>query len=172
VGGHSLCIVGSCSKASLEQIAYAELHMPTLRLDPEALLRDDAETNRAIAWAMERLPVGPVLIASSQTADEVTALQQRYGRENAGHLIEQAMATITARLVEKNVRRLVIGGGETSGAVTDRLGITAFELGAEIAPGVPVLHSVHQQHGHMLLALKSGNFGGEDFFTRALALMR
>jgi uncharacterized protein YgbK (DUF1537 family) len=94
-----------------------------------------------------------------------------HGREAAGHAIEQSLAAIAEGLVERGMRRLVVAGGETSGAVVDRLGIPAFELGPEIAPGVPVLRTVGKDHGDMLIALKSGNFGDVDFFTDALELM-
>jgi uncharacterized protein YgbK (DUF1537 family) len=109
-----------------------------------------------------------VLIASSQSPEAVTALQARHGRDAAGHAIEAALAGIAAGLVARGVRRLVVAGGETSGAVVDALGLTAFRVGPEIAPGVPVLATVA---GDMRLALKSGNFGGRDFFADALALM-
>ena len=115
---------------------------------------------------------GPVLIASSSTPDQVAALQARHGRDAAGHAIEQAMADIAEGLVQSGVRRLVVAGGETSGAVVDRLGIPGFLVGAEIAAGVPVLRAVGARDGEMLLALKSGNFGGPEFFSDALKLMR
>jgi uncharacterized protein YgbK (DUF1537 family) len=82
------------------------------------------------------------------------------------------MADIAEGLVQSGVRRLVVAGGETSGAVVDRLGIPGFLVGAEIAAGVPVLRAVGAKDGGMLLALKSGNFGGPEFFSDALALMR
>jgi len=106
------------------------------------------------------------------TPDQVAALQSRHGRDAAGHAIEQAMADIAEGLVRSGVRRLVIAGGETSGAVVDRLGIPGFLVGAEIAAGVPVLRAVGAKEGEMLLALKSGNFGGPRFFSDALDLMR
>jgi 3-dehydrotetronate 4-kinase len=74
--------------------------------------------------------------------------------------------------VRTGVRRLVVAGGETSGAVVDRLCLPGFLIGAEIAPGVPVLRTVGTRNGDMLLALKSGNFGGTNFFSDALTLMR
>jgi uncharacterized protein YgbK (DUF1537 family) len=98
-------------------------------------------------------------------------LQARHGRDAAGHAIEQAMADIAEGLVQSGVRRLIIAGGETSGAVVDRLRIPGFLVGAEIAPGVPVLRAVGGESA-MLLALKSGNFGGPEFFSDALKLMR
>ena len=95
----------------------------------------------------DRLKQGPILIASSSTPDEVAALQARHGRDAAGHAIEQAMADIAEGLVQSGVRRLVVAGGETSGAVVDRLGIPGFLVGAEIAAGVPVLRAVGAREG-------------------------
>jgi uncharacterized protein YgbK (DUF1537 family) len=172
LGGPAACLAGSCSQATLAQIARAEAVMPVLHLDPEALVAGPAEAQRALDWAAARIGDGPVLIASSSPPETVTALQARHGREAAGHAIEQGMATIVEGLVARGVRRLVVAGGETSGAAVDRLGIPAFLLGPEIAPGVPVLRSVGGSQGEMLLALKSGNFGGPDFFSDALRLMR
>lgn len=171
VGGFAACLAGSCSQATLAQIAAAERAMPVLRLDPEALMSGDGEAARALTFARERLGKGPVLIASSASPDEVAAVQTRHGRDAAGHAIEQAMAAIAEGLVVAGVRRLVVAGGETSGAVVDRLQLPAFVVGAEIAPGVPVLRTAGTDRA-MWLALKSGNFGGPDFFSDALSLMR
>jgi 3-dehydrotetronate 4-kinase len=171
VGGLAACLAGSCSQATLGQIARAEAVMPVLRLDPEQVVAGSAETERALGWAKERLGNGPILIASSSTPDQVSALQARHGRDAAGHAIEQAMADLAQGLVGAGVRRLVVAGGETSGAVVDRLGIPGFLVGPEIAAGVPVLRAVGGNGGAMLLALKSGNFGGPEFFSDALELM-
>ena len=172
VGGPAACLAGSCSQATLGQIASAGKVMPVLHLDPDQVIKGKDEAGRALAWARERLGSGPVLIASSASPPEVAALQKRHGRDAAGHAIEQAMADIAEGLVQSGVHRLVIAGGETSGAVVDRLGIPGFLVGAEIAAGVPVLRTVGAEEGAMLLALKSGNFGGAEFFSDALSLMR
>jgi uncharacterized protein YgbK (DUF1537 family) len=172
VGGPAACLAGSCSQATLQQIANAERTMPVLHLDPERVVAGKDEAGRALAWAKTRINQGPILIASSSTPEEVAALQSRHGRDAAGHAIEQAMADIAEGLVQSGVRRLVVAGGETSGAVVDRLRIPGFLVGAEIAAGVPVLRAVGAANGEMLLALKSGNFGGPEFFSDALALMR
>jgi uncharacterized protein YgbK (DUF1537 family) len=172
VGGPAACLAGSCSQATLQQIAKAEQAMPVLHLDPDRVVAGSDEARRALAWARERLQEGPILIASSLTPEEVAALQARHGRDAAGHAIEQAMADIAEGLVRSGVRRLVVAGGETSGAVVDRLQIPGFLVGAEIAAGVPVLRAVGVSGGDMLLALKSGNFGGPEFFSDALKLMR
>ena len=171
VGGPAACLAGSCSQATLRQIASAEKAMPVLHLDPDRILTEGGEAQRALDWARPRLADGPVLIASSSTPDQVAALQARHGRDAAGHAIEQAMADISEGLVKSGVRRLVVAGGETSGAVVDRLKIPGFLVGVEIAAGVPVLRAVGVE-GDMLLALKSGNFGGPEFFSDALRLMR
>jgi 3-dehydrotetronate 4-kinase len=172
VGGPAACLAGSCSQATLQQIASAEKVMPVLHLDPERVVTGKDEAQRALAWARGRIGDGPVLIASSSTPDEVAALQSRHGRDAAGHAIEQTMADLAEGLVLSGVRRLVVAGGETSGAVVDRLQIPGFLVGAEIAAGVPVLRAVGARSGDMLLALKSGNFGGPKFFSDALDLMR
>jgi uncharacterized protein YgbK (DUF1537 family) len=143
-----------------------------LHLDQDRIITGANETGRALDWAKPRLADGPVLIASSARPDEVAALQARHGRDAAGHAIEQAMADIAESLVKAGVRRLIVAGGETSGAVVDRLQIPGFLVGAEIAAGVPVLRAVGAEAGEMLLALKSGNFGGPEFFSDALKLMR
>jgi uncharacterized protein YgbK (DUF1537 family) len=167
----AVCLAGSCSQATLKQIATAEKLMPVLRLNPEQIIAGPAEILRAIGWAKQRLGPSPLLIASSSTPDQVAALQARHGRDAASHAIEQAMADIAEALVRAGVRRLVVAGGETSGAVVDRLAIPGFLVGPEIAAGVPVLRSVGATND-MLLALKSGNFGGDTFFRDALRLMR
>jgi uncharacterized protein YgbK (DUF1537 family) len=170
VGGKVACLSGSCSAATLAQVAKAETWAPVLRLDTDALMSGAEETQRAIAWALPKLEDGPVLIASTAAPAAVQALQARFGREAAGLAIEQAMAVIAEALVRSGVRRLIVAGGETSGAAVDRLGLQAFAVGPEIAPGVPVLRTVGGGPA-MKLALKSGNFGGVDVFRDALRLM-
>jgi uncharacterized protein YgbK (DUF1537 family) len=172
VGGYAAVLAGSCSAATLEQIEVAERSMPVLRLSQDRLVEGRGEAGRALAWAAERFGLGPVLIAASAEPGAVAQIQAKYGREISGHAIEQGMAAIAEGLVAGGVRRLVIAGGETSGAAVDRLGIPAFLVGPEIAPGVPLLRSAGQAGSDLLMALKSGNFGGPDFFEKALGLMR
>jgi uncharacterized protein YgbK (DUF1537 family) len=172
VGGLAAILAGSCSQATLGQIAAAEKIMPVLHLDSEQIIQGKDEARRALAWARERLQSGPLLIASSAAPERVAALQARYGRDAAGHAIEETMADIAEALVAAGVRRLIVAGGETSGAVVDRLQIPGFLVGEEISAGVPVLRAVGARQGEMSLALKSGNFGGPQFFSGALALMR
>jgi uncharacterized protein YgbK (DUF1537 family) len=170
-GRFAAILAGSCSKATLEQIAVAEETMPVRRLDVETLLAGPDEAEAALAWARDRLGDGPVLIASSSTPAEVQALQKRHGGASVGERIEAALAAIAAGLVEAGVGRLVVAGGETSGAVVNRLGLEGFLIGAEIAPGVPALRVIGRAHAGLAIALKSGNFGGPDFFARALGML-
>ncbi len=106
VGGLAAILAGSCSRATLDQIAAAEGAIPTLRLSPQRLIEDKSETKRALAWAKQRLTAGPVLIASSAEPDDVAALQAKFGREASGQAIEAALAEIAAGLVAIGVRRL------------------------------------------------------------------
>ncbi len=128
--------------------------------DPAAL------TAQALAWAEGKLGETPVVIAASAPPDRVQALQARLGRDAAGALVEEAMAGIAAGLVARGVRRMVVAGGETSGAVVGRLGVRRLRIGAEIDPGVPWTYA-EGGTAPLLLALKSGNFGGRDFFLQA-----
>jgi uncharacterized protein YgbK (DUF1537 family) len=170
-GRFAAILAGSCSKATLEQIARAEQTMPVLRLDVETLLGGADEARAALAWARDRLGDGPVLIASSSTPAEVAALQKRHGGAAIGEVIEGCLAEIASGLVDAGVGRLVVAGGETSGAVVNRLGLQGFLIGAEIAPGVPALRVIGLAHAGLGIALKSGNFGGPDFFARALDML-
>ncbi|MGC8469344.1 MAG: 3-oxo-tetronate kinase [Acetobacteraceae bacterium] len=171
VPGPSAILAGSCSAATLGQIAAIEGVIPVRRLEAGALA-DGEGVAEALAWARARLADGPVLLASSAPPAEVAALQAAHGgRAGAplGARIEAALAAIARGLAEAGVRRLIVAGGETAGAIVDALGIEGFEIGAEIAPGVPLLRSIEARP--RLFALKSGNFGGPDFFARALAAM-
>ncbi len=172
VGGSAAILAGSCSQATLEQIKAVEKEIPVLRLSTQALIEDAGEIDRALGWAKDRMASGPIVIASSEEPEQVAALQARYGRDKSGHAIEHALAEIASELVALGVRRLVVAGGETSGAAVDRLGVSAFRLGPEIAPGVPLMRTVGRKGGELQMALKSGNFGGRDFFTRALSMTR
>jgi uncharacterized protein YgbK (DUF1537 family) len=122
-----------------------------------------------VEWARGRLGQGAVLIYSSEPPQQVQATQAMLGREAAGAAVEQAFATIASGLREAGVRRLVIAGGETAGAVVQTLGVTALRIGPQIAPGVPWTAAIGSEP--LALALKSGNFGGSDFFAQALEMV-
>jgi len=163
--GMAAVVAGSCSRATLGQIGLARDHVPVLELDALATPDAAALASQALEWVAGKLAADrPVVIAASAPPEKVAALQAKLGRDAAGALIEAAMATIAEGLVARGVARLVVAGGETSGAVVQRLGVTALRIGPEIDPGVPWTFA--EPRG-LHLALKSGNFGARDFFLKA-----
>ena len=168
VDGLEAVLAGSCSAATLEQIERMAEDHAALKLDPFALA-DGYAAELAIDWAKERLGDGPVLIYASAPPEDVAEAQQVLGRDRAGTLIEDAMAAIAQGLVDAGVRRLVVAGGETSGAVVKALGIEGLAIGGQIDPGVPACTSLGERP--LAIALKSGNFGAPDFLTKAFAHM-
>ena len=174
--GLALVLAGSCSQATQAQVARFTRQRPGFALDPLALAEDHGGyVAEAVAFARRHCPEGPCIVYSTASPDRVAATQARFGREAAGAMIERALADIAAALVETGVRRILVAGGETSGAVVSRLGVRALRIGETIAPGVPwtetLLHPAQPDAPHLALALKSGNFGGEDFFMQALGLL-
>ena len=168
-GGGSAVVSGSCSQATRGQVAHwIAAGRPAFRIDALQCGDPDADPAReALAWAAPRLSREPVLVYATSTPEEVRAVQERYGTERAGAMIEACLARVASGLVAAGVRRLVVAGGETSGAVVQALGIQQLRIGPSIAPGVPWTWA--EQPG-LRLALKSGNFGGPAFFAQALEL--
>ena len=164
--GHAAVLAGSCSRATLFQVGAARDRVPTLELDPLATPDAAALARQALQWVDGKLGDAPVVIAASAPPDRVAALQAKLGREAAGLLVEDTLALVAEGLVAAGVRRMVVAGGETSGAVVSRLGVRQLRIGAEIDPGVPWTYAEGSGPA-MRLALKSGNFGGRDFFTTA-----
>jgi uncharacterized protein YgbK (DUF1537 family) len=166
IDGACAVLAGSCSRATLAQLGYARDHLPVFELDALATPDALALSEPALAWAEDRIGDKPVVIAASAPPEKVAALQARLGRDQAGALIEDAVARIAAGLVARGVRKMVVAGGETSGAVVGRLGVRSLRIGAEIDPGVP--WTLASGNGaDLMLALKSGNFGATDFFLKA-----
>ncbi|KAA0018803.1 four-carbon acid sugar kinase family protein [Salinicola corii] len=165
-GGGALILAGSASNRTREQIEHARQHMPIRALDPEALHRDFSATLDAIEqWAVPRLG-SPLLIHSDTRPEIVRKAQQSLGVEASGALVERALAELATRLVEHDIGRLIVAGGETSGAIVRALGIGSQRIGPEIDPGVPWTWT-ESDFGPLHMALKSGNFGAPDMFTRA-----
>lgn len=166
VGGLAAVLSGSCSVATNGQVQHwLAGGRPGFRIDPRALAAGQPVVEQALSFARERLDQGPVLIYATAEPAEVKAVQAELGVARAGQLVEQAMATIARALVDAGVRRLVVAGGETSGAVVQALDVHALRIGAPIDPGVPWTAALNRP---LLLALKSGNFGSVDFFAKAL----
>ena len=165
IEGHAAVLSGSCSRATRQQIERMSERHPSLKIDPMALAEGPSSIKYALEWAKSRLPKGPVLIYTSADPEEVQLVQKTLGVQVAGALVEDAMADIAIGLIDAGVRRLVVAGGETSGAVVEALGIKGLQIGPEIDPGVPWTSDIRK--ASLLLALKSGNFGAPDFFTKA-----
>jgi uncharacterized protein YgbK (DUF1537 family) len=142
-------------------------HRPSFRLDPLRLAQDASHADEAIAWALDQKASGPALIYATAAPQEVRRVQQQLGAVRAGELAEQAFARIARGLVQAGVRKLIVAGGETAGAVVSALGVRALRIGPQIDPGVPWTESLDDPP--IALALKSGNFGSPDFFEKALA---
>lgn len=166
IGGPVVCLSGSCSTATNIQVARFEAAHPVRHLDPRELAVDMAVVDDLVAWALEKLPRGPCLIATTAPPESVQSAQQELGRERAASLVEGALGKIAVRLRAAGVRRFVIAGGETSGAVAQALGVSRLAVGPQIAPGVPWCAGLGDEP--VALALKSGNFGAESFFQDAV----
>ncbi|MED5500510.1 3-oxo-tetronate kinase [Salinicola sp. LHM] len=178
IAGREAVLSGSCSRATLAQIDHAKQHMPSFHLDAQALHDDYASVvDAALASAEAHFQAhadndgGPVLIYASAAPEEVRQAQQRLGVQEAGELVERALAEIASELVGRlGVRRLLVAGGETSGAVVSALGVQGLRIGESIDPGVPWTTTLGTEEP-LALALKSGNFGATDFMTKAWNLM-
>lgn len=163
VDGPAVVLAGSCSAATLGQIAAYRGH-PVRQVGVEEILSDESLPERLADWV---LSAGPApLVAASQPPEEVRRNQAAHGQDHVAAAIEAMFARLARLLAERGVTRFVVAGGETSGAVTLGLGIRSLDVGPQIAPGVPALAA-----GGLRLALKSGNFGGPDFFERALEVL-
>lgn len=169
VPGRSAVLSGSCSTATNNQVQEWLQSHPGFRIDPLRLAAGQDAAGAALAWARERMAAGPVLVYATSEPEEVARVQASLGAERAGELVEACLARVARGLVESGVGRLVVAGGETSGAVVSALGVKALRIGPQIDPGVPWTASVGSKP--LALALKSGNFGGRNFFAKALAML-
>jgi uncharacterized protein YgbK (DUF1537 family) len=167
VEGLSVVLAGSASKATNAQVAAWRESRPAFRIDPLAAARGEPVVEQALAFAREHFAnQQPVLIYATATPDEVKAVQRELGVEQAGHLVEETLAAIARGLRDLGVRKFVVAGGETSGAVVQALDVHTLRIGAQIDPGVPATATTGDEP--LALALKSGNFGATDFLAKAL----
>lgn len=167
--GRAAILSGSCSDATRAQVAAARAAgVPTFTLDAEMAAREGA-ASAVLDWAASHAGEGPILISSSGDPETVERAKGLLG-PRAGDCFEAILAAVASRLVAGGVRRLLVAGGETSGAVVQALGIGALTIGPEIDPGVPWTRSVGDPD--VALALKSGNFGSPDFFLKAWDLLQ
>jgi 3-dehydrotetronate 4-kinase len=179
--GTCAVVSGSCSAATNAQVADFIARSPAgagrgdraFAVDPLRLAAGEDVAGQALAWAAPRLSTGPVLVYATAAPEAVKAVQAQLGVERAGALVEQALARVAQGLVAAGVGQLLVAGGETSGACVQALGVDTLRIGPQIDPGVPWCHATPPTRPQGLhLALKSGNFGGTDFFTRAFEVLR
>jgi uncharacterized protein YgbK (DUF1537 family) len=167
--GTRAIVSGSCSAATNAQVAHFIAHGgAAFAIDPLRLAAGHDMAAEALAWARPRLGDAPLLVYATADAAAVREVQTQLGAQRAGALVEDALSRIAAELVAAGVGQLLVAGGETSGACVQRLGITQLRIGPQIDPGVPWCHAAAQG---LHVALKSGNFGGTDFFSRAFTLL-
>ena len=171
--GMRAVVSGSCSVATNAQVAHFKASgQAAWAITPASLMngQSDAVVQQVMAWAAPLLKDGPVLVYSTAEPDAVKAVQAQLGVAEAGALVEHALAAVARGLVGLGVRQLVVAGGETSGACVQALGIAQLQIGPQIDPGVPWCHAPSDSGG-VHISLKSGNFGTEDFFTKAFKVL-
>jgi uncharacterized protein YgbK (DUF1537 family) len=170
--GRRAILAGSCSRMTLKQIEVAKKIFPHFRVAPEELAAQfETALERVLAWAKQhRSDPHPLLVYTSGSPDEIASNQKALGADRAGDLCERFLATVASHFVADEILQLIVAGGETSGAVVTKLGLDLLRIGPEIDPGVPwTLASGGRRE--IVLALKSGNFGSEDFFVNAWRLL-
>jgi uncharacterized protein YgbK (DUF1537 family) len=169
--GRRAILAGSCSVMTRRQVAHAKAAgLPSLQLDPLAISEGSMTADGVVEW-IRGLPVDAVpLVYSSADPAEVLQAQEKLGREAAGSVVEHLLGQVASQLVADGFDQLVVAGGETSGAVVEALGVRQLRIGQEIDPGVPWTESADREKP-IALALKSGNFGAEDFFTKAWGVL-
>lgn len=165
--GLGAVVSGSCSAATNGQVAaFKAAGRPSFAVDPLAIAQGQDVAAQALLWAAPLLAAGPVLVHATADAAAVQAVQAQLGAQRAGELVEGVLAQVARGLVERGVRRLVVAGGETSGAVVQALGVRQLAIGPQIDPGVPWTWAPTDLGVPVHLALKSGNFGSTDFFIK------
>lgn len=163
--GKCVIVSGSCSNATRAQIAYHKARHAALQVTAEALFEGRMDAETAAGWLLTT--GGLPLVYSSAEPSVVAAAQAKYGRAESAEAFEQFFAKIAQLCTAAGVTKLLTAGGETSGAVVEGLGLSQLQIGPEIDPGVPALRASDS----LVLALKSGNFGTEDYFEKAAKVL-
>lgn len=169
--GRAAVLAGSCSTATREQVQKAiDAGLPAFRIDPMAVADGSLTADTVFHWIERQAKTSIPLVYSSDAPKNVQAVQERLGRDHAGHVVERLLADVARKLTALGFTRLIVAGGETSGAVVNGLGVKALSIGPEIDPGVPWTRS--RSSLDVALALKSGNFGAPDFFLKAWSALQ
>lgn len=166
IQGRAIVLAGSCSTATRAQLELAKSQWPCSKVDIDRIAAGDDVVGELAAWAIAQPHSTPVVIYGSADPQEVKAIQTKYGVEQSGKMMEDTLGALALRLSNAGFHRLVVAGGETSGAVVSALDVKLLQIGPEIAPGVPWTQTLGTQP--LALALKSGNFGKPTFFEDAL----
>lgn len=161
--GPCVALSGSCSQQSLRQVEEHGRHHPTFALSPGSIMAGETTVPMVLDWLEGHRDTVPLVFSTAST-ETVRAAQATFGREAIASRIERFMADLAHAVVAAGVTRVVVGGGETSGAVVTALDARAFAIGPEIDPGVPALAI---EGSPVRMALKSGNFGTDDFYAKA-----
>ncbi|MFT5742580.1 MAG: hypothetical protein ACI86S_000640 [Paracoccaceae bacterium] len=164
ISGKAAILSGSCSRATRAQVhAYTG---PKREITAEQVMDATVDAEGLANWVIST--DGAPLIYSSADPNVVRAAQDTYGRDVVAHRIEALFTDLTACLVARNIKRLIVAGGETSGAAVTGLNAPALRIGPKLAAGVPAMRV---EGTDIAIALKSGNFGGPDFFAQSLQLL-
>lgn len=165
--GKTLALSGSCSGTTLSQVAlHCDNGGAHLNVDIRKLIEGEINAQQVIDWASEQTSLP--LVSTSDTPDNVKALQQKYGTARTASTIESFFGSIALLATKQGFSSLICAGGETSGAIVQALNVEAMEIGPMIDPGVPALRISGQP---ITIALKSGNFGAPDFFAKASKIL-
>lgn len=163
--GKAIVLSGSCSAATYTQVAHYRAENPAVFLDPLRLARNPSALTEVIEFVRKHIDEAPMVYATA-APEVVASAQAELGADVAAKFVEEALGSIAKAARELGVTRFVSAGGESSGAVAAALGIKAVTVGVEVAPGVP--WCLTEGEDPIALILKSGNFGGPDFFSDAL----
>lgn len=159
--GKAVALSGSCSNATRAQVAYHAARHPAREIVAADVIEGRLDAATLAAWLMAQ--DGVPLAYSSADPAQVKAVQETYGRERSADALESFFADVARKVRDAGAARIITAGGETSGAVVEGLTLTTLDIGPEIDPGVPALRAGDS----LVVALKSGNFGAEDFFEKA-----
>ena len=171
IPGRSLIVAGSCSTATNRQVRCARDKTPSWQVDVDRLIQNpEVERTKLIEWASTIPSASTAMVCSTSTPEVVIELQSRHGAKAVASAVEDFLASAAKHFVDEcDVTRLIVAGGETAGAVVKKLGVNTLRIGAEICPGVPWTETIGDRP--LAFALKSGNFGQEDFFETALIML-
>ncbi len=163
--GRCVVLSGSCSEATRRQIATHARNEMQYKIDVFAVMRDEVSVNKLVSWLLAQN--GVPMLYSSASPTLVKAVQAEFGVDTVAAKLDRMFGELSVALVDAGIERLIVAGGETSGAVVEALALNILSIGPEIDLGVPAMRAGKT----LTLAFKSGNFGGDDFFQKAALVL-